>query len=163
MAHNLLILGNEQIKTIAMGFTVLWMILYCLCFALVINLTNLISHAFSRKNMVQDPFTGRTHHEVPNPGLFPLNYEQPGLKSGTFLSFYSVLVIFSFVGLTIVAFIYANHWWQIPIVSFLGNLVSNIYSKNLPLRLHICKILHNTSHNINYNYSFVSYCNQPLI
>ena len=119
-----------------MDFTVLWMILYCLCFALVINLTNLISHAFSRKNMVQDPFTGRTHYEVPNPGLFPLNYERQGLKSGTFLSFYSVLIIFSFVGLTIVAFIYANHWWQVLIAFFLGNLVSNIYSKNLPLRLH---------------------------
>lgn len=102
----------------------------------MINLTNLISHAFSRKNMVQDPFTGRTHYEVPNPGLFHLNYERQGLKSGTFLSFYSVLVIFSFVGLTIVAFIYANHWWQVLIAFFLGNLVSNIYSKNLPLRLH---------------------------
>ena len=119
-----------------MDFTVLWMILYCLCFTLVINLTNLISHAFSRKNMVQDPFTGRTHYEVPNPDLFPLNYERQGLKSGTFLSFYSVLVILSFVGLTIIAFIYANHWWQVLIAFFLGNLVSNIYSKNLPLRLH---------------------------
>lgn len=119
-----------------MDFTVLWMILYCLCFTLVINLTNLISHAFSRKNMVQDPFTGRTHYEVPNPDLFLLNYERQGLKSGTFLSFYSVLVILSFVGLTIIAFIYANHWWQVLIAFFLGNLVSNIYSKNLPLRLH---------------------------
>lgn len=119
-----------------MDFTIIWMILYCLSFALVINLTNLISHAFSRKNMVMDPMTGRTHYEVPDPGIFPMNYERQGLRSGTFWSFYSVLVIFSFVGLTIVAFIYANHWWQVLIAFLLGNFMSNFYSKNLPLRLH---------------------------
>lgn len=118
-----------------MDFTILWMILYCLSLVLVINLTNLISHAFSRKNMVHDPFTGRAHYEGPNPG-FPLSYEHQGLRSGTFLSFYSLIVILSFVGLTIVAFIYANHWWQVLIAFFLGNFFSNIYSKNLPLRLH---------------------------
>lgn len=64
---------------------------------------NLISHTFSRKNMVQDPFTVRTHYEVPDPGMFPMKYERQGLRSGTFLSFYNVLVIFSFVGLTVVA------------------------------------------------------------
>ena len=119
-----------------MDFTILWMILYCLSLTLVINLTNLISHAFSRKNMVQDPFTGRTHYEVPDPGMFPMNYERQGLKSGTFLSFYSVLVIISVVGLTVVAFLYANHWWQVLIAFFIGNFISNFYSKNMPLRLH---------------------------
>lgn len=119
-----------------MNFTILWITLYCLSFAFVINLTNLISHAFSRKNMVQDPLTGKTHYEVPDPGMFPMNFERQGLRSGTFLSFYSVLVILSFVGLTVVAFIYANHWWQVLIAFFIGNFVSNIYSKNLPLRLH---------------------------
>lgn len=119
-----------------MDFTILWMILYCLSLTLVINLTNLISHAFSRKNMVQDPFTGRTHYEVPDPGMFPMNYKRQGLKSGTFLSFYSVLVIISFVGLTVVAFLYANHWWQVLFAFFIGNFISNFYSKNMPLRLH---------------------------
>lgn len=119
-----------------MDFTILWMVLYCLSFGLVINLTNLISHAFSRKNMVQDPFNGRTHYEVPDPGMFPMNFERQGLRRGTFLSFYSVLIIFSFVGLTVIAFIYANHWWQVLIAFFIGNFVSNFYSKNLPLRLH---------------------------
>ena len=119
-----------------MDFTILWMILYCFSLTLVINLTNLISHAFSRKNMVQDPCTGRTHYEVPDPGMFPMNYERQGLKSGTFLSFYSVLVIISFVGLTVVAFLYANHWWQVLIAFFIGNFISNFYSKNMPLRLH---------------------------
>lgn len=119
-----------------MNFTILWITLYCLSFAFVINLTNLISHAFSRKNMVQDPLTGKTHYEVPDPGMFPMNFERQGLRSGTFLSFYSVLIILSFVGLTVVAFIYANHWWQVLIAFFIGNFVSNIYSKNLPLRLH---------------------------
>lgn len=119
-----------------MDFTILWMILYCLSLVLVINLTNLISHAFSRKNMVQDPFTGRTHYEVQDPGMFPINYERQGLRSGTVLSFYSVLVIISFVGLTVVAFLYANHWWQVLIAFFIGNFISNAYSKNIPLRLH---------------------------
>lgn len=119
-----------------MDFTILWMILYCLSFALVINLTNLISHAFSRKNRVQDPFTGRTHYEVADPGKFPMSFERQGLRSGTFLSFYSVLVILFFVGFTVLAFIYANHWWQVLIAFFLGNFISNFYSKNLPLRLH---------------------------
>lgn len=119
-----------------MDFTILWMIPYCLSLVLVINLTNLISHAFSRKNMVQDPFTGRTHYEVPDPGMFPINYERQGLRSGTVLSFYSVLVIISFVGLTVVAFLYANHWWQVLVAFFIGNFISNAYSKNMPLRLH---------------------------
>lgn len=91
---------------------------------------------FQRRTWYKDPITGRTHYEVPDPGMFPMNYERQGLRSGTFLSFYSVLVIFSFVGLTVVAFIYANHWWQVLIAFFIGNFVSNVYSKNLPLRLH---------------------------
>lgn len=119
-----------------MEFTYLWISLYCLSLVLVINLTNLTSHAFSKKNMVIDPITCRAHYEVPDPGMFPLNYERQGLRSGTFLSFYSVILIFAFVGLTILAFIYANHWWQVLIAFFIANVISNIYSKNLPLRLH---------------------------
>ena len=48
-----------------MDFTYLWMLMYGLTLILVVNLTNLISHAFSRENMVQDPVTHRTHYEVP--------------------------------------------------------------------------------------------------
>lgn len=81
-----------------MEFTYLWISLYCLSLVLVINLTNLTSHAFSKKNMVIDPITCRAHYEVPDPGMFPLNYERQGLRSGTFLSFYSVILIFAFVG-----------------------------------------------------------------
>lgn len=119
-----------------MEFTITWMVLYGLTLVLVINLTNLISHAFSKQNMVMNPLTGRTHYEVPDPGLFPMNYERQGLRSGTFLSMYSVILIFAFIALTIVAFIFCNHWWQVLIAFFIADIVATAYAKKCPLRLH---------------------------
>lgn len=112
------------------------MVLYGLSLVLVINLTNLISHAFSKQNMVIDPITRRAHYEVPDPGLFPKNYERQGLRSGTFLSMYSVILIFSFIALTVVAFIYCNHWWQVLIAFFVADVIATVYAKKCPLRLH---------------------------
>lgn len=118
-----------------MEFTYLWMSLYILSLILVVNLTNLISHAFSKDNMVIDPVSRKAHYEVPDPGIFSLHHERKGLRMGTFLSLYSLIIIFSFYGLTIVAFICAIHWWQVIIAFFIANFISNIYSKHLPLRL----------------------------
>lgn len=122
-----------------MDFTYLWMSLYTLSLILVVNLTNLISHAFSKENMVIDPVSGKAHYEVPDPGMFSLHHEQKGLRVGTFLSLYSVIVIFSFYGLTILALFYANHWWQVLIAFFIANFISNVYSKHLPLRLNTAR------------------------
>lgn len=112
------------------------MSLYIVSRVLVLNLTNLISHAFSKENMVYDPIECKSHYEVPNPGMFSANYERQGLRSGTFLSFYSLVLIFAFVGLTIVAFFCVNHWWQVIIAFIIANVASNLYSKRFPLRLH---------------------------
>ena len=113
-----------------MDFTLTWMVLYGLSLVLIINLTNLTSHAFSKQNMVIDSFTGRAHYEVPDPGLFPMNYERQGLRSGTFLSMYSVIVIFAFVALTVVAFIYCNHWWQVLLAFFIADIITRVRDKN---------------------------------
>ena len=118
------------------SYTIVWTILYALSLVLLINLTNLLSHAFSKQNMVFDPIVRRSHYMVPDPGAFSFNYRRQELKTGVFLSAYSVFLIFSFVGLTIVVFIYANHWWQVIIAFIIGNVISNFYSKNFPLRLH---------------------------
>jgi hypothetical protein len=119
-----------------MSNTTIWMILYGLSLVLVVNLTNLISHAFSKQNMVTDEITHRSCYMVPDPGFRSFKVRRQGLRSGTFLSFYSLLVILAFVILTVYAFVCSNHWWQVIIAFILGNIISNIYSKSLPLVLH---------------------------
>lgn len=118
-----------------MDFTLSWMLLFGLSNILVVNLTNLTSHAFSKANMVFDPIERRCHYEVPDPGPFPLRYRRQELKTGTFLSFYSVLIIFAFAVSAIFAFIYCNHWWQPFIPYVISSIISSWYSSKFPLRL----------------------------
>lgn len=91
-----------------MDFTYLWMLMYGLTLILVVNLTNLISHAFSRENMVQDPVTHRTHYEVPDPGRFSYRTRREELRTGVWLSTYSIILIVAFVILTVFAFIHCG-------------------------------------------------------
>lgn len=119
-----------------MDFTYLWMLMYGLTLILVVNLTYLISHAFSRENMVQDPVTHRTHYEVPDPGRFSYRTRREELRTGVWLSTYSIILIVAFVILTVFAFIHCNHWWQVPLDFIIASILSGIYSNNFPLRLH---------------------------
>ena len=89
-----------------MDFTAQWMLALGLSNILVVNLTNLLSHAFSKNNMVFDPIEGRTHYEVEAPSkLWMYPAERQELKTGTFLSFYSLLLILAFAVSVVLAFI----------------------------------------------------------
>lgn len=104
-----------------------WICCYSLCLAFTIHLGNIIRPTFDKKNITQNPLTGKRQYSLWDEEL-KTNF-QYSLWKGVLLSAYTVATSLMMYVAMVGMWFFAEHWWECLIALFIGFVVQNIYRR----------------------------------